>query len=82
MNNLQLVRVARAAGAPKDKGAGIFLHAKGGCHVKAGEPLFTIYAEKEWKLDQAIELVARIPPMNVSGMILENYPPITTLEHR
>jgi AMP phosphorylase len=74
VDNKRLVRIARAAGAPKDKGAGILLHKKGGQHVKAGDPLFTIYAEKEWKLTQAIELATKEPPVIVSSMILEKYP--------
>ncbi len=74
VDNKRVVKVARAAGAPKDKGAGIVLHKKGGQHVKKGDKLFTIYAEKEWKLDQAIELAMREPPVKVSGMILERYP--------
>ncbi len=74
VNNQRIVKVARAAGAPKDKGAGVLLHKKGGQHVKAGEKLFTIYAEKEWKLDKAIEIAMREPPVIVSGMILEKYP--------
>jgi len=74
IDNKKLVRVARAAGAPKDKGAGIMLYKKGGHHVKSGNVLFRIYAEKEWKLDQAIELASVDPPMVVSGMILERFP--------
>jgi AMP phosphorylase len=74
IDNKKLVKVARAAGAPKDKGAGIVLHKKGGHHIKAGNVLFTIYAEKEWKLEQAIELATIDPPVIVSGMILERYP--------
>ncbi len=74
VHNHRIVKVARAAGAPKDKGAGILLHKKGGQHVKAGEKLFTIYAEKEWKLDKAIEIAMKEPPVVVSGMILERYP--------
>jgi len=79
IDNARLVRVARAAGAPKDKGAGILLHGKAGTHAKLGETMFTIYAEKEWKLTQAIELVKREPPVIVSGMILETYPSYSTL---
>lgn len=77
MDNPRLVRVARAAGAPKDKGAGLLLHGKTGSHIRAGDPLFTIFAEKEWKLSQAIELARREPPVIVSGMILETFPQYT-----
>jgi AMP phosphorylase len=72
--NDRVVKVARAAGAPKDKGAGILLFKKMGFHVKKGDVLFRIYAEKEWKLDKAIEVALKEPPVIVSGMILEKYP--------
>lgn len=72
--NERIVKIARAAGAPKDKGAGVLLFKKGGSHVKKGDVLFRIYAEKEWKLDKAIEIAMREPPIIVSGMILERYP--------
>lgn len=52
MNNNALVEVARAAGAPKDKGAGIQLYKKVGDPVKKGEKLFTVYAEKSRKLER------------------------------
>ncbi|MEM2070816.1 MAG: AMP phosphorylase [Archaeoglobaceae archaeon] len=63
--------IARAAGAPKDKGAGVYIHKKRGEVVKVGEPILTIYAEKDWKLDKAIEVARRENPIIVSGMVLE-----------
>ncbi len=45
IDNLKIASIARLAGAPMDKGAGIYLHKKVGDKVKKGEPLFTIYAE-------------------------------------
>ncbi|MEM2864358.1 MAG: AMP phosphorylase [Candidatus Bathyarchaeia archaeon] len=54
MNNHALVEIARKAGAPKDKGAGIRLYRKTGDPVDVGETLFTIFAEKESKLSEAI----------------------------
>ena len=45
IDNLLIARTARLAGAPLDKGAGLYLHRKVGERVKKGEPLFTIYAE-------------------------------------
>lgn len=41
---LQLNRLARTAGAPLDKGAGIKLFKKVGDHVEQGEPLYRVYA--------------------------------------
>ncbi|MEM3104716.1 MAG: thymidine phosphorylase, partial [Candidatus Bathyarchaeia archaeon] len=57
IDNGRLIEIARAAGAPKDKGAGILLNKKIGDHVEKGDTLFTIYAESSVKLQTAIELV-------------------------
>lgn len=45
IDNLQIARIARMAGAPMDKTAGIQLHKKINDRVEADEPLYTIYAE-------------------------------------
>jgi len=68
-----LNEIARTAGAPKDKGAGVYVHKKRGEVVKAGEPLLTIYAEKEWKLDNAIEVANTKQAFEISGVIIERY---------
>jgi len=53
INNSKLVDLARLAGAPKDKGAGVLLHKKLGDKVDKGDPLYTVYAEKAGKLEDA-----------------------------
>lgn len=53
INNSKLVDQARLAGAPKDKGAGVLLHKKLGDKVDRGDPVYTIYAEKAGKLEDA-----------------------------
>jgi len=45
IDNLQLARIARYAGAPAAKGAGVDLHRKLGDRVRRGEPLYRVYAE-------------------------------------
>ena len=55
INNASLAEVARLAGAPKDKGAGIYLHRKIGDRVKKGEPLLTIHVERDVKLQRALD---------------------------
>ena len=45
IDNLFVSRIARIAGAPHDKGSGIYLYKHIGDKVKRGEKLFTIYAE-------------------------------------
>jgi len=74
VHNKQLVKLARAAGAPKDHGAGLIVHKKRGNLVEVGEPLLTIYADNQAKLDQAIELSRKLEPITVEGMILARLP--------
>ncbi|MFB0543941.1 MAG: thymidine phosphorylase, partial [Candidatus Bathyarchaeia archaeon] len=57
INNSSLVEVARLAGAPKDKGAGVLLHKKIWDPVEKGESLYTIYAEKGVKLQRALSIL-------------------------
>ncbi len=45
IDNLQIAHIARLAGAPMDKTAGIDLHKKVNDQVAEGEPMYTIYAE-------------------------------------
>lgn len=45
IDNLQMAHIARFAGAPMDKGAGVDLFKKLGDKVKKGEPLYRIYSE-------------------------------------
>jgi len=47
IDNLQMARIARLAGAPMDKAAGVDLYCKLGDPVRHGEPLYAIYAEHE-----------------------------------
>ena len=51
---LQLNRLARTAGAPIDKGAGIRLFKKIGDRVEKGEPLYRIHAYDQSELDLAV----------------------------
>jgi len=53
ISNWGLVEMARSAGSPKDKGAGVVLHKKLNSQVKRGEPLLTIYAKHASKLQRA-----------------------------
>ena len=56
IDNLQLAHVARLAGAPMDKGAGVDLHKKLGDKIAVGEPLYSIYAEFPADFEFAREL--------------------------
>ncbi|MEM2897002.1 MAG: AMP phosphorylase [Candidatus Bathyarchaeia archaeon] len=65
IKNHLLVKMARYAGAPKDKGAGIRLYKKIGDPVKKDETLFTVYAEKESKLDNVVKVLEEERAMQV-----------------
>lgn len=52
----RISRIARVAGAPRDKGAGIDLLHKVGSPVRQGEPLYRIYANSQTGLDFACDL--------------------------
>jgi AMP phosphorylase len=71
IHNKALVKVIRAAGAPKDKGAGMMLHKKLGDQVKKGETIYTIYSDHEGKLDTAWKLAQKLQPYITKGMILD-----------
>ena len=53
IDNLIVSRIARIAGAPHDKGSGIYLYKHIGNRVKRGEKLFTIYSESEHEFEYA-----------------------------
>lgn len=72
--NSSINDMARAAGAPRYKGAGVKLYSKMGYAVKKGDPVVEIYAERESNLKEAIAVVARKPPFVIEGMLLEELP--------
>jgi len=55
IDNLAISRIARIAGAPHDKGAGLYLYKHVGDKVRKGERLFTIYSESKHELRFAAE---------------------------
>jgi len=65
LNDDRLSRIARLAGAPKNKGAGIYLYVHKGAKVKKGEKLFTIYAESDWKLNGAVKFLQKWPAVEI-----------------
>jgi len=71
VSNRAITRIARAAGAPKDKGAGVRVFGKRGDRVEPGDPLLEIYSSSESRLQAALELTRGLEPVKVEGMILE-----------
>ena len=74
-----IVRIAREAGAPKEKGAGVVLHSKLGETVHKDGVLFEVYAERNSKLASALELAGQLSPIVLTKkpeekMILDQIP--------
>ena len=67
--------IAKAAGAPKDKEAGILLSKKIGKKVDIGDVLFTIYSNNSEKLQQAQTLANTLQPVKIESMVLEKIHP-------
>lgn len=57
-DNRKLASVAKFAGAPVDKAAGLRLEVGLGDRVERGQPLFTVHAESPGELDYALQYVA------------------------
>ena len=79
LNNLaneEIGKVTSRAGAPKDHGAGLYLHKKEGEAVEKGEAVYTIYAENEEKLEQAKEHAETHPGFRIQEheeMLVEEF---------
>jgi thymidine phosphorylase len=67
IDNLQIARIARLAGAPMDSGAGVDLLRKIGDPVAAGEPLYTIHAHFDADFRFAREAAAQSSGYTVDG---------------
>lgn len=64
---LRLNRLARSAGAPIDKGAGIKIFKKIGDRVEKGEPLYRIYAVDHSEYDLAVAAAKSNPGYLIDG---------------
>ncbi len=71
INNSAITKVARAAGAPRDKGAGVVLYGKENSKMRKGDVIMEIYAERESKLTDAIRVAKTLKPIAVEGIMLE-----------
>jgi len=59
IDNEIIAKIARIAGAPKDKGAGIYVAKRINEKVKNGELLYTVYAENRFKLNLALKFLRK-----------------------
>ena len=61
IDNRRLAKVAKLAGAPDDKAAGLELTVRLGDVVEKGQPLFTIHAQSPGELNYALDYVEANP---------------------
>ena len=61
IDNRNLSRIAKLAGAPHDKAAGITLHTALEAVVEKDQPLYTIHSESRGALRYALSLLDQIP---------------------
>lgn len=60
IDNRTIARLAKLAGTPKFKAAGVLVHATLGTNVESHQPLFMIYAESEGELRYALSFLKQI----------------------
>ncbi len=60
INNEHIAKIARVAGAPKDKGAGIYLYNHREDRIKKGQLLYTIFSENKTELEYAIDMARKL----------------------
>lgn len=61
IDNRRIARVAKLAGAPHDRAAGVELHVRLGQWLEQGMPLYTVHAETPGELDYALGYAAQQP---------------------
>ena len=59
IDNEIIAKIARIAGAPEDKGAGLYIKKYKGDIIKRGDVLYTLYAESQFKWDLALEFLRK-----------------------
>jgi len=61
IDNRRIAKLAKLAGAPEAKAAGVELHVRAGQHVDVGQPLCTLHAETPGELHYALDYAASNP---------------------
>ncbi len=79
INNHEIVRVVRTAGAPHQKKAGLILNKKKGDKVDEDEVLYIIYSDHKNNLEDAVKMANHVQPISIEGMILETHPDFQTV---
>jgi AMP phosphorylase len=70
IDNKMISKIARAAGAPQDKTAGVYLCCERGDKINVGDTLFEIHSNSEAKLDFAIKALEGWNPIELRKVVL------------
>lgn len=65
IDNKRISSLARLAGCPADKSAGIYLHKQVGQRVKKGEPLLTFYFESKSRIESTLKYYKKYPCIKI-----------------
>ncbi len=68
IDNKKINLLARTAGCPVDKSAGLYLHFKTGDEIKKGEPIMTIYAESNSRLKESVNFYHKEKPITIDNL--------------
>jgi len=71
IDNSIINKIAKAAGCPQNKSAGVELFKKIGALVKEGDLIFKIYSKNRSKLKKAKEIFNASSPVILGGMMIE-----------
>lgn len=74
IDNKAFTTIARLAGAPFDKAAGVKLYVKIGNRVKPGDPLYTIYSSSSKRLSDALAFANSVKEIEIGTMLLKVFP--------
>jgi len=66
IDNKKMNSLARVAGCPADKFAGLYLYNHVGTKVKKGEKILTIYAQSKSRLNESIKFYKRSKPITIN----------------
>ena len=72
VNNAIINQIAKAAGCPHSKTAGVEIYKKQGARIKEGDPIFKIYSDSPSKLKRAEKIYNSTGgPVILGGMMIE-----------
>jgi AMP phosphorylase len=71
IENYHINRIAKIAGCPAVKKAGVDVIFKRGARVKEGDVIFKLYSDSEERLMEAVKYYNQHPPQRFSGMTIE-----------